>query len=58
MTDSKITERIDNHIFRMDSSRLTQMLRIANQTDEVLLGYREDDARIVSETEWLNKSLP
>jgi hypothetical protein len=23
-----------------------------------LLGYREDDARIVSETEWLNKSLP
>jgi hypothetical protein len=32
-------------------------LKITNQTDEEMLGNREDDGRIVFETEQANKSL-
>jgi hypothetical protein len=41
----------------MDSSRVTQKLRITDQTDDEMLDDREDDGRIVFDTGWDNKSL-
>jgi hypothetical protein len=39
-----------HRILRMDPSRLTRKLRIANQTDEETLNDREDGGRMVFET--------
>jgi hypothetical protein len=47
-----------NRILRMGSSRLTQKLRITNQTDEEMLDDQEDNGKIVPETKQANKSLP
>jgi hypothetical protein len=47
-----------NHMLRMDSLRLTQKLRITNQTDEEMLDDREDVGRMVYGTEQASKGIP
>jgi hypothetical protein len=48
----------NNHTLRIDSSRLIQKLRIANQKEAEMLDDRDDHGRIVFEVEEANKSLP
>jgi hypothetical protein len=44
-----------NHqILRMDSSRLTQNLRITNRTDESMFDARQDGGRAVIDDENMN----
>jgi hypothetical protein len=53
-----LEERIQYYKNKSTLQDWLRKLRIANQTDEEMLHDREDDGRIVSETEQANESLP
>jgi ribosomal protein S3AE len=47
-----------NHNLTMDSIRWTEKVKNYHQMDEEMWDYREDDGRVVLQTERTNRSLP